>query len=92
MVVLVEPPASTQRFGMAFQALVTLLQDASCQADGTGVPSGFGGGLAAWLDASGLECLKHSLGFGMPCVPLEAGPKTHTQHWFFIESWPFSSC
>ena len=39
MVVLVEPPASSQRFGMAFQALVTLLQDASCQAEETGVSS-----------------------------------------------------
>ena len=37
-----------------------------------------------WMPV-GFECLKHSLGLSMPCVPLEAGPKTHTALVFYEE-------
>ena len=78
MVVLVEPPASSQRFGMAFQALVTLLQDASCQAEETGVPSALDVDLQPGQLAEHLECLRVSLGFRLPSVLSEAGAGTHT--------------
>ena len=47
----------------------SLLRDPSCEAEGGGVPSGFGGGFAAWLGGSGLGGWKQVLGFGVLGVP-----------------------
>jgi len=74
----VEPTPTTQRFGVVLLAPWTLLKDASCQAEDTGVSAafdvdlqpGWGGGLC-W------DCLRDSLGFGMPCVPPDPGAETH---------------
>ena len=35
-------------------------------------------GLAAWLGVVCWECLRDSLGFGMPCIPPEPEAETHT--------------
>ena len=76
-----EPPtASTQRMcGCFLVPRDSLLQDTSCQVDGTGVslPDLEVDGQPGWV-AVGVKFLKHFLGFGVPWVPLEAGTQTHT--------------
>ena len=53
------PTASTQRMcGCVLGPRDSLLQDTSCQAEGRGVPSGFGGGWAAWWGGSGFRRLE----------------------------------
>ena len=70
----------------------SLLRDPSCEAEGGGVPSGFGGGLAAWLGGSGFQetGLKQVLGFGVLGVPSRQAPR-HTQPQDWAASWPWSS-
>lgn len=53
------PTASTQRMcGCVLGPRDSLLPDTSCQAEGRGVPSGFGGGWAAWWGGSGFRRLE----------------------------------
>ena len=61
-----------------FWAPGTLLQDASCQAEETGVPSALDVDLQPGQLAEHLECLRVSLGFRLPCVLPEAGAGAHT--------------
>ena len=56
----------------------SLLRDTSCQAEGGGVPSGFGGEFAAWLGGSGFGRLGTGPGLWRAWGPLEAGAQTHT--------------
>ena len=56
----------------------SLLRDTSCQAEGGGVPSGFGGGLAAWLGDSVFGRLETDPGLWRAWGSLEAGAQTHT--------------
>ena len=55
-----------------------LLRDPSCQAQGGGVPSGFGGGLAAWLGGSGFGRLETGPGLWRAWGSFEAGAQSHT--------------
>ena len=55
-----------------------LLRDPSCQAQGGGVPSGFGGGLAAWLGGSGFGRLETGPGLWRAWGSFEVGAQTHT--------------
>ena len=56
----------------------SLLQDASCQAEETGVPSALDVALQPGWVTEHLECLRVSLGFRLPCVAPEPGAGTHT--------------
>ena len=63
----------------------SLLGDTSCQAEGGGrraegggVPSGFGGGFAAWLGGSGFGRLETGPGLWRAWGSFEAGAQTHT--------------
>lgn len=64
-------------FGCFLGPRDSLLQDTSCQAEGTGVSSGCGGGLAAWLGGSWFQMLEAFPGLWCACVPLEAGAQTY---------------
>ena len=87
------PTAGTPRMCRGFLGTRdSLLRDPSCEAEGGGVPSGFGGGLAAWLGGSGFQetGLKQVLGFGVLGVPSRQAPR-HTQPQDWAASWPWSS-
>ena len=56
----------------------SLLRDTSCRAEGGNVPSGFGGGLAAWLGDSVFGRLETDPGLWRAWDSLEAGAQTHT--------------
>ena len=57
--------------------LDSLLQDASCWAEDTGIPSALDVDWQPGWVAVCLECLRDSLDFRMPCVPQVAGTTTH---------------
>ena len=87
------PTAGTPRMCRGFLGTRDcLLRDPSCQAQGGGVPSGFGGEFAAWLGGSGFQetGLKQVLGFGVLGVPSRQAPR-HTQPQDWAASWPWSS-
>ena len=56
----------------------SLLRDTSCEAEGGGVPSGFGGGFAAWLGGSGFGRLETGPGLWRAWGSFEAGAQSHT--------------
>ena len=56
----------------------SLLQDASCQAEDRGVSSGCVVGWPPGWVAACSECMRDSLGFGMPCTPLDVCAEAHT--------------
>lgn len=73
------PTAGTPRMCRGFLGTRDcLLRDPSCQAQGGGVPSGFGGGLAAWLGGSGFGRLETGPGLWRAWGSFEAGAQSHT--------------
>ena len=73
------PTAGPQRTcGCFLGSRDSLLRDTSCQLEGGGVPSGFGGGFAAWVGGSGFGRPEAGPGLWRAWGSLEAGAQTHT--------------
>lgn len=86
MVSCVEPTASTQRiFGCFLGTWNSFLQEALYHPKDIGVPSTFRGGMAAWLGVRVFRMVEVFTGFCMPCVPPEAGAKSHRASVLYCE-------
>lgn len=86
MVSCVEPTASTKRiFGCFLGTWNSFLQEALYHPKDIGVPSTFRGGMAAWLGVRVFRMVEVFTGFCMPCVPPEAGAKSHRASVLYCE-------